>query len=51
MLDWNAPSIAFYESLGARRKEGWLTMRLDGETLAALGRFGGGKPGGAARKT
>lgn len=38
VLDWNAPSIAFYESLGARRKEGWFTMRLDGEKLAALGR-------------
>ena len=38
VLDWNAPSIAFYESLGARRKEGWFTMRLDGEKLAALAR-------------
>jgi GNAT superfamily N-acetyltransferase len=38
VLDWNAPSIAFYESVGARRKEGWFTMRLDGEKLAALGR-------------
>lgn len=38
VLDWNAPSIAFYESLGARRKDGWFTMRMDGEKLAALGR-------------
>jgi GNAT superfamily N-acetyltransferase len=36
VLDWNAPSIAFYESLGAFEKKGWNTMRLDGEALAAL---------------
>jgi len=36
VLDWNAPSIAFYESLGAYEKKGWNTMRLDGEKLAAL---------------
>ena len=36
VLDWNAPSIAFYESLGAFEKKGWRTMRLDGDTLAAL---------------
>lgn len=36
VLDWNAPSIAFYESLGAFEKKGWKTMRLDGAALAAL---------------
>lgn len=27
VLDWNAPSIAFYESLGARPVDGWTTYR------------------------
>ncbi|GLK79937.1 GNAT family N-acetyltransferase [Methylopila turkensis] len=38
VLDWNAPSIAFYQGLGARPVEGWTGYRLDGEALAALGR-------------
>ncbi|WP_040320507.1 GNAT family N-acetyltransferase [Aeromicrobium marinum] len=37
VLDWNAPSIAFYESLGARPMDGWSTYRLSGPALAALG--------------
>lgn len=37
VLDWNAPSIAFYESLGAVAQDEWTTYRLDGEQLAALG--------------
>jgi GNAT superfamily N-acetyltransferase len=36
VLDWNAPSIAFYRSIGARPHEGWTTQRLTGEALAAL---------------
>jgi GNAT superfamily N-acetyltransferase len=36
VLDWNAPSIAFYESLGARVLREWLTCRLDGAALDAL---------------
>ncbi len=36
VLDWNAPSIAFYEGLGARVLREWLTCRLDGEALEAL---------------
>ncbi|MFN8759428.1 MAG: GNAT family N-acetyltransferase [Tagaea sp.] len=40
VLDWNAPSIAFYESIGARRKEGWIAMRVDGEGIAALAALG-----------
>jgi GNAT superfamily N-acetyltransferase len=36
VLDWNAPSIAFYESLGARIIKEWLTVRLDGEALKNL---------------
>lgn len=27
VLDWNAPSIAFYQSLGARPVEGWTIYR------------------------
>jgi GNAT superfamily N-acetyltransferase len=36
VLDWNAPSIAFYDSLGARPNAGWIGYRLHGEALAAL---------------
>ncbi len=36
VLDWNAPSIAFYKSLGAVPQEGWTTFRLDGSALVAL---------------
>lgn len=38
VLDWNAPSIAFYRSLGAASMDGWTTFRLDGPALADLGR-------------
>src|SRR5579863_5424286 len=30
VLDWNTPSIEFYESLGARVMKEWLTVRVDG---------------------
>ena len=36
VLDWNKPSIAFYESLGARRAGEWLIYRLGGEHLEKL---------------
>jgi diamine N-acetyltransferase len=36
VLDWNAPSIAFYESLGARAMDEWTIFRLSGEALARL---------------
>ncbi|MFD1331680.1 GNAT family N-acetyltransferase [Methylopila musalis] len=36
VLDWNAPSIAFYESLGARPNAGWTVYRTTGEALARL---------------
>jgi GNAT superfamily N-acetyltransferase len=36
VLDWNEPSIRFYESLGARIMKEWLTMRVDGEALRRL---------------
>jgi len=36
VLDWNTPSVEFYESLGAKVVREWLTCRLDGEALQAL---------------
>lgn len=36
VLDWNAPSIAVYERLGARFLSEWRIMRLSGEALTAL---------------
>jgi GNAT superfamily N-acetyltransferase len=37
VLDWNAPSIAFYESLGAVGMDGWTVYRLTGPALARTG--------------
>lgn len=36
VLDWNALSIAFYKSLGAKPWENWLIYRLEGEALERL---------------
>ncbi|MBM0126127.1 GNAT family N-acetyltransferase [Pimelobacter simplex] len=36
VLDWNTPSIEFYESLGARPMQEWSTYRLTGPALADL---------------
>jgi len=36
VLDWNAPSIAFYDSLGAEALDGWTTRRLTGAPLDRL---------------
>jgi GNAT superfamily N-acetyltransferase len=33
VLDWNEPSIKFYDSLGARALKEWFTYRLSGESL------------------
>jgi GNAT superfamily N-acetyltransferase len=40
VLDWNAPSIAFYEKLGAVLQHEWKMCRIDGEALATLARAG-----------
>ena len=37
VLDWNEPSIKFYESLGAIPMEEWTVFRLTGEALKKLG--------------
>lgn len=36
VLDWNAPSIAFYESLGAVPLDEWRVFRLTGDALDRL---------------
>jgi GNAT superfamily N-acetyltransferase len=36
VLDWNAPSIGFYKSLGAKMMDEWTVMRVDGEALKRL---------------
>ena len=36
VLDWNAPSIGFYESIGAVAQDEWTRFRLDGRALTAL---------------
>ena len=36
VLDWNAPTIAFYDRLGATAKTEWITRQLAGAALAAL---------------
>ena len=40
VLDWNTPSIEFYEALGARPMREWHTYRLTGSSLNALGANG-----------
>lgn len=36
VLDWNTPSIAFYEALGAKMQHDWRIMRVEGGTLTRL---------------
>ena len=36
VLDWNQPSIEFYERLGARRVTGWLAYQIEGSPFAKL---------------
>jgi GNAT superfamily N-acetyltransferase len=36
VLDWNAPAIAFYDSLGSVSMDDWRTRRLDGAALQVL---------------
>ncbi|MFF3613743.1 GNAT family N-acetyltransferase [Streptomyces sp. NPDC002580] len=40
VLNWNRPSIDFYESLGARPQDEWTVYRLTDDALEALGRRG-----------
>lgn len=43
VLDWNAPAIDFYRSIGARMMDEWTVCRMDG---AALARLGAARPAG-----
>jgi GNAT superfamily N-acetyltransferase len=36
VLDWNTPSIGFYERLGARLRRDWILTRLSGASLRRL---------------
>lgn len=36
VLDWNAPSIKFYKSLGAAAMDDWTVYRLTGSSLVTL---------------
>ncbi|MFE5481799.1 GNAT family N-acetyltransferase [Streptomyces sp. NPDC056527] len=40
VLNWNTPSIDFYESLGARPQDEWTVYRLTDDALAELGARG-----------
>jgi GNAT superfamily N-acetyltransferase len=40
VLDWNAPAIRFYDSLGASAKTEWITRQLRGEALQRLAASG-----------
>jgi GNAT superfamily N-acetyltransferase len=37
VLDWNKPSIDFYEALGARAQDEWTVYRLTDDALRRLG--------------
>ena len=36
VLDWNAPALAFYDTLGSRSLDDWRIRRLTGEALVKL---------------
>ena len=36
VLDWNTPSLEFYEAMGATVMKEWLTCRVEGEALRRL---------------
>jgi GNAT superfamily N-acetyltransferase len=40
VLDWNAPGLAFYKSIGAQIMEEWKICRLSGEALESFARQG-----------
>ncbi len=41
VLNWNEPSIRFYESLGATNQTEWSTFRLTGDALADVAALAG----------
>jgi len=38
VLDWNTPSLDFYQAMGAQVLKEWLTCRVEGEALKRLAR-------------
>lgn len=36
VLDWNQPAIDFYSAMGAKLKQEWLNVQLDGDALRRL---------------
>jgi GNAT superfamily N-acetyltransferase len=36
VLDWNAPSIAFYDKIGATARTDWISRRLEGNALIQM---------------
>jgi GNAT superfamily N-acetyltransferase len=36
VVDWNTPSLDFYQAMGARVLKDWLTCRVEGEALKRL---------------
>jgi GNAT superfamily N-acetyltransferase len=40
VLDWNAPSVAFYKSIGAQVMDEWKICRLSGAALAGFAKQG-----------
>ncbi|CAL4859159.1 GNAT family N-acetyltransferase [Microbacterium sp. MM2322] len=36
VLDWNAPAVGFYRSIGAEPLDEWTTQRMTGDALTAL---------------
>ncbi len=36
VIDWNEPSIKFYEALGAKPMNEWITYRLEGDAIKNL---------------
>ena len=51
VLDWNAPSIEFYNSLGAACRRNWISYRLEGEALEKLAMSDERHPGPGDRPT
>ncbi len=41
VLDWNAPALEFYRSIGATPMDEWTVQRVTGEALTALARGDG----------
>ena len=37
VLDWNQPAIGFYDSIGAKPKQGWIGYQLAGDALERFG--------------